>query len=1083
MPAVEALTSLGEALLRPGILDLRPLLLQPRDALRSELTQLRKIQREAADVRATLSVAYRETVLREDLRQISREWREACAANLLLRRGRQHKVRQRLESHAPSGVQGDIGPDIERLIRLQELDEAAQRLGVPLAIVGSCWSGSRSDADAIERQLDGAATLREKLVDLSAPIGVLQLREHVAKLLDDRPQVTTVEGPASATVVRLRSSLDEIKESVGHLLELAGITDPSSLPLTGTTWVASLTETIRRWQQHINLARTWVPWQTAAAKARAVGLAPLVDALSAGSIKPHELETAFEVSHARWWTDRLVTSDPVLRRFLAERHESTIARFRAVDARVCELAGGIVRSKLSGGIPGPNAFGTDPQWGALARELTKRARLMPLRQLFARIPDVLTRLTPCVMMSPLSIAQYLPAGAAPFDLVVFDEASQVPVWDAIGAIARGKQVVIVGDPEQLPPTSIGERGVDEIEDGTDVSDQESILDECLAANIPQRRLAWHYRSRHESLIAFSNRAYYDERLVTFPSSLTDDRAVQYVHVPDGVYQRGSGRINKREAERVVEETIRRLREPSFAREQRSLGIVTFNGEQQRLIENLLDKERRGHPELERYFDSLQWQEPVFVKNLENVQGDERDVILFSVAVAPEEKKMGIGQISSLNKDGGHRRLNVAITRARREMIVFATLRPEQIDLSRTKARGVRDFKHFLEFADRGSRALSEAASPSGRGAESPFEEAVKYALENAGWVVHTQVGVSAFRIDLAVVHPDAPGRYLAGVECDGASYHRSATARDRDRLREMVLTDLGWRIQRVWSTEWWHDADVAAARLHAALETDLTEDRRCVAEAAAVAEQAAAASAVLATSAAHSEESLMPEPLLVDEDVGSRPVICEPMPPLLDLPLQRPNELPLQAYSCLSTSRPLPERPWHQAEAAGYQAADFGGLGLEIDSNRFYEPLYRDVLRRMVAHVVEVEGPIFDDVLVRRIARAHGFQRAGAKIREMVMAAVPRQSEKSIEEGRQVIWPPTVPPAPIVAFRRADPELRDQGDIPMAELADLARACLDAGADEEASVRRLADILRIGRLRESTKIRLKAAVKLALEAI
>ena len=262
--------------------------------------------------------------------------------------------------------------------------------------------------------------------------------------------------------------------------------------------------------------------------------------------------------------------------------------------------------------------------------------------------------------------------------------------------------------------------MDEVEDGTDVADQESILDECLAANIPSRRLDWHYRSRHESLIAFSNHAYYTGQLVTFPSPVTGDRAVRYVHVPGGVYERGTGRVNREEARAVVADVVRRLKAPNFVTDRRSIGIVTFSGEQQRLIENLLDQERRIHAELEPFFDPVRWHEPVFVKNLENVQGDERDAILFSFAVGPDETGRVSATVSSLNRDGGHRRLNVAITRARHELVVFATLRPDQIDLSRTNARGVRDFKHFLEYAERGAKAIAEAFAPSGLSTESPF---------------------------------------------------------------------------------------------------------------------------------------------------------------------------------------------------------------------------------------------------------------------------------------------------------------------------------------------------------------------------
>ena len=249
-------------------------------------------------------------------------------------------------------------------------------------------------------------------------------------------------------------------------------------------------------------------------------------------------------------------------------------------------------------MPTQTNFGKDPEWGTLAREINKKARHMPLRQLFGRIPNVMTQLAPCVMMSPLSIAQYLPAEAKPFDVVIFDEASQIPVWDAIGAIARGSQVIIVGDPEQLPPTSVGQRGVDdEDDDGSTVQSQQSILDECLASNIPSMRLSWHYRSRHESLIAFSNAKYYRGELMTFPSPVTRDTAVRYVHVEGGIYERGGAKVNRKEAEAVVAEVVKRMKTST-----QSIGVVTFNGDQQRLIENMLDQARRSDPALEAHFD-------------------------------------------------------------------------------------------------------------------------------------------------------------------------------------------------------------------------------------------------------------------------------------------------------------------------------------------------------------------------------------------------------------------------------------------------------------------------------------------------
>ena len=432
------------------------------------------------------------------------------------------------------------------------------------------------------------------------------------------------------------------------------------------------------------------------------------------------------------------------------------------------------------------SFGSDPEWGTLAREAAKKARHLPLRQLFGKIPNVVTRLTPCLMMSPLSIAQYLPPDSKLFDVVIFDEASQIPVWDAIGPMARGRQVIVVGDPEQLPPTSVGQRGDADDDDSVVIQSQQSILDECVACNLPRVRLTWHYRSKHESLIAFSNARYYRSELVTFPSPVIRDTALRLIPVKDGVYERGKGRINRPEAVAVVTEVVNRLRSSRD-----SIGIITFNAEQQKLIEDLLDQERAADPSLDRFWQKGECPEPVFVKNLENVQGDEREVIIFSCAVGADATGRVTAQISSLNNEGGHRRLNVAITRARREMIVFSSMKPEQIDLGRSNSRGIIDFKHFLEFAKNGPRAIAEAFAPTGRDTESPFEDAVKRALETKNWVVHPQVGVSYFRVDFGIVHPDRPGVYLAGVEADGAQFHRSATARDRDKLRQFALENLG----------------------------------------------------------------------------------------------------------------------------------------------------------------------------------------------------------------------------------------------------------------------------------------------------
>lgn len=616
--------------------------------------------------------------------------------------------------------------------------------------------------------------------------------------------------------------------------------------------------------------------------------------------------------------------------------------------------------------------------------------------------------------------------------------------------------------EQLPPTSVGQRGVDdEDDDGSTVQSQQSILDECLASNIPSMRLSWHYRSRHESLIAFSNAKYYRGELMTFPSPVTRDTAVRYVHVEGGIYERGGAKVNRKEAEAVVAEVVRRLKTST-----KSVGVVTFNGDQQRLIENMLDQARRSDPALEPHFDRNQTREPILVKNIENVQGDERDIIIFSVAVGPDKTGRVTAQISSLNGEGGHRRLNVAVTRARSELLVFATLRPEQIDLGRTSAKGVVDFKHFLEFAEHGARAIAEAFSPTGRETESPFEDAVMDALQSHGWEVHPQVGVSFFRIDLGIVHPDFPGRYLAGVECDGATYHRSATARDRDRLREMVLTNLGWRIRRIWSTEWWMDASSAADKIHARLTADLEADR--AARPVEIREEPVLPEAVAAADEPDGSNEI--ETPTAETQAEARRTAAPPGPANDD---SEPVE-EIKVYARGPTS----ERQETPSATAAYVKADPTTVAAP-DREKFCDVGYRGTLRSMVDHVIEIEGPIYFDVLVERIARAHGFLRSGETVQKIVAASLGRNRFPTTKDGeRQIVWPQDATVRNSAPYRGSGG--RDHGDIPLPELAGLAGKLRSGGLeDDEDIIRGMQEHFGLGRLAASTRERFEIAVAAA----
>ena len=328
----------------------------------------------------------------------------------------------------------------------------------------------------------------------------------------------------------------------------------------------------------------------------------------------------------------------------------------------------------------------------------------------------------------------------------------------------------------------------------------------MSAGMRHKRLQWHYRSRHEGLIAFSNRRYYENDLLTFPSPFTGLGGVVFRHIPNGCYDHGKSRTNRIEAEALVDELVKRLSDPAHSKY--SYGVVTFSMAQQMLIEGLLEERRRAQPELEKFFTEAATDgvEPVFIKNLENVQGDERDVIFFSICYGPDASGKVSMNFGPLTRSGGERRLNVAITRARQEIVIFSTLRGDQINLARSQAAGVRDLKHFLDFAERGAAVLMPGAStiPAIGG---DFELLVAESIRQEGFEVHHQVGCSGYRIDLAVVHPRKKGCYLLGIECDGATYQQAKTARDRDKLRQAVLEGLGWKLHRIWSTDWWHDPE------------------------------------------------------------------------------------------------------------------------------------------------------------------------------------------------------------------------------------------------------------------------------------
>ena len=904
---------------------------------------------------------------------------------------RRKSIARRLD---PAGAP-DPAADLPRLRGMRALIERLAAFDLLATLPG--WSGTDTDLDRFERRVEAAEKLRAAIVSAAqTPDQLIALRSAARRICVDANDLLAPEGTIGRAGQLYRDAHTAFVAARTAFESAAA----SPAPVDGATLLADCQAVAALIADRAGQLNGWTAWRRARQAALDADLGALVEAVEAGSVPAGTAVDAFDIAYARWWAEATIDAEPIVRDFNFAEQADAIARFRELDTLFGELTRLYIRARIAGGIPPKDTKQQPPGFGTLAHQLKLQKRHKPVRQLVAEMGPALTTLAPCILMSPLSVAQYLPPDAAPFDLVIFDEASQITPWDAVGAIARGTQVVVAGDPKQMPPTSFFDRAAGAEEDDSDIEiDQESILEECLGARLPQRRLTWHYRSRHESLIAFSNHRYYDGDLITFPAPVTRDTMVSLRQVA-GAWSRGKSRTNQIEAEAIVAEVVRRLLDPGFVDEQGerlTLAVITLNAEQQKLIEDLLDRARRQYPALEPYF-AEEAAEPVVVKNLETVQGDERDVILLGIAYGPETPNAPVMAMNfgPLNRAGGWRRLNVAVTRARREMMVFTSFPPHLIDLNRTGSEAVRDLKHFLEYAERGTRALSEAVAGSVGGFESPFEQAVARGLRERGWTVVPQIGVSRFRIDLGVVHPDRPGDFLAGVECDGAAYHSAATARDRDKVREAVLRSLGWELVRVWSTDWWVDARGALDRLDGALQ--------------ALLEQARAKKA--------------PAPA------------SEPVP---DLVFERIAEAETAAEETAEIMVEL--------LGGDYRIVDLAEAA--IDPDRFHEADYASALKDMVLRVVAAEAPIRDTLLVDRIARAHGFRRSGRLIRDRVMAVARGVAHVEAEpSGAQFVWPDAAAPAAWdrARYPHSSDDIRMIEDIALPELSAAIRGC--AGAED-----------------------------------
>ncbi|MGF0039581.1 DUF4011 domain-containing protein [Peptoniphilaceae bacterium SGI.131] len=528
-----------------------------------------------------------------------------------------------------------------------------------------------------------------------------------------------------------------------------------------------------------------------------------------------ELVKAFEVSIIRDLINHYILEEEDLRKFFGSEFANQISKYNEFLGKYTDICRKQIAVKLSQNLP--NALSMDVketmQYAFVNKTIRSKGRGVSIRKLFEDGNKVIKKLTPCFLMSPLSVAQYIDPSFPKFDLLIFDEASQIKTSTAVGAISRAENCIIVGDPNQMPPTSFfSSNKLDE--DNLDLEDLESVLDDSLAINMPQKYLDWHYRSKSESLITFSNRMFYKNRMNTFPSPLDGVSKVSFRKVK-GIYKRGQGRVNEEEAKAIVREIVLRLKDEKLRND--SIGVVTFNVSQQNLIDDLLFEEFRKDKELDEISSKLK--EPVFIKNLESVQGDERDLILFSICFGPDENGKVSSNFGPINKKGGWRRLNVAASRARKEMIIFASMDPEDIKISPTSAEGLRGVREFMSFAKYGKMAIKDSLSGENEDSDDRLIESICKVLDKNGYTYSKYFGNSNFKIDVAVIDPEDNNKYICAIRLDGNRFAWTAAARDRYNLIPSVLEMAGWNIYMVWAIDWYLGFDREAEKLISYLKT------------------------------------------------------------------------------------------------------------------------------------------------------------------------------------------------------------------------------------------------------------------------
>ncbi len=775
------------------------------------------------------------------------------------------------------------------------------------------------------------------------------------KAIPPKPTMEVISYATDPTLDRLKLDSEKRLREIYRLIN--ELNSRFSNPLWGRRAQSLSVDEIllvsERLAQRIDDLQAWVDYNKSSSRLTEEGLGNLVEQLVEKRYSRELLIDVYRKSIYSGLLNNFAEEDTTLSSFRARVQDQAVDDFRSLDTTLIEESPKKIIEAANAKKPqGVFVEAPDSEITILLKEAAKKRRQMPLRHLFNRIPNLIRRLKPCLLMSPISVSQFILPERLHFDLVVFDEASQIFTEDAVGSIYRGDTLIVAGDNKQLPPTPffqyIAENDAEWEEATDEVGVYDSVLDECMGMGLPVSMLRWHYRSKHDSLIVFSNKEFYDDKLIIFPpaTSKGGELGIEFTYVLDGVYDRGGARNNPREAEVVADIVFKHIKEHP----EKSLGVMTFSISQMNTVKDEIEARLTENPEYEKLLqeDRLRG---FFVKNLENVQGDERDVMVISVGYGYDKGGTMTMNFGPLNMDGGERRLNVAVTRAREKVILVSSIKSSDIDLSSTKSIGVKCLHNYLTYAEQASKPEEKPEEETTT--QSEIQKEVAEEIRRLGYVAVPQIGESSLRVDIGVKTPENLDRFILGVILDGEGYRSTATARDRDRLRAQVLEGMGWNLHRIWSPEWVYRRLTEVERLAQALKRAETYERP--------------------PDKIKFQRNIQKKRSLEHEKVTER----------------RSDELP--------GSEPYRRAPLEPSQTFNK---------IPANQRELYLDLYRLEVKNLLPKLVRTEGPIHQEYAFKRLNKAMNLRPAPPSFHKAYWATIEEMTKKGRFERRgDFLWP------------------------------------------------------------------------------